>query len=226
LGADDTFSLVNFIANSISSGEVVAGSSLEAYFIGTHIDTTGLTGDGREELNSNAINNEATTAAPLPTDNTFTYIGGLMVAGLCAAFLGFLFVIYRMRQRRQKAWREEAVMATLSRDQEQQEIQEQYRKDRVIQLPLRDEEDLDELPSRYGIDDEDSQQHSEQHSYDLGSNMKTSLFAVHGSRSRRLDPPAKVDDSYDSDVDSWAQTDATVGSLEDNRILGDERMEI
>jgi hypothetical protein len=215
LGPDDTTPLLNFITTSLSSGVVTATTSLQVAFIATHIDPTE---GGRDSLA--APINEGTPIA-LEEDGVFTYVGILLVVALVGAFLGLSLVVFRMRQRRQKAWREEAVM---TRSQLESSFDEGMIFDQgVDECRVAADE---ELPSQYGLaqmvihsdhDDDDSDGLPEQGSYtfDLGDTMKWGVLGRHGGGSSRRNNRVAIPDEYsDSDVDSWAQTDATLGSLE------------
>lgn len=60
------------------------------------------------------------------------------------------------------------------------------------------------------------------YTFDLGASMKNELFKIHGRAPSSASDPRMynnggtigIEETSDSDADSWAQTDGTIGSLE------------
>mmetsp|Transcript_30018 Transcript_30018/g.44378 ORF Transcript_30018/g.44378 Transcript_30018/m.44378 type:complete len:395 (+) Transcript_30018:216-1400(+) len=232
LGPDDKNDMIDFIAHSIDDGIITSGSSLEAAFLGTQI---------LDETNDvlPAINTIEISRNPTDKENVskpFTSIGVVLVVGLTVAFIGLMFVVWRTRQRRKKWLRENVIMASNnhSLNKEQPDI-----RDTQDTTDGSDEkEEPAEVPQNFGLDcyaasdnsftdlDDVVVQDNNKPSYefDLGNSMKSSLFGVHGQRrSTPFFPELESSSVADSDVDSWAQTDATIGSLDEriSVVVGD-----
>lgn len=233
LGVDDSTPLLNFIASSLSSGVVTASTSLQVSFLGTQIDPSS---GGRDSLT--AAVNQNTPVVVEESNDTFTYVGILMTVALVCAFLGLVVVVWRMRQRRERMWRGEAVMATRAHEVYDMEENVASSFDGIIPPPPQNQgqyHSSEELPIQYGMESRITEnmvihpddgadlasdglpEHEDgTYTFDLGDNMKTGVLGKHGGSSSRRSNKARSipEDSSDSDGDSWAQTDATLGSLE------------
>mmetsp|Transcript_21458 Transcript_21458/g.35534 ORF Transcript_21458/g.35534 Transcript_21458/m.35534 type:complete len:375 (+) Transcript_21458:232-1356(+) len=232
LGPDDPSTMVQFIASSLTNGVVTAGTSLQVAFLGTQIDPTN---GGRDSLTA-AINQDEPLADESASNDAFTYVGILLTVALACAFVGLVAVVWRMRQRRQQRWREELIMTTDANTTLDSGGGGAYDTTGIITLPQSDHEQRDtydesELPSQYGMENMvirpnhpgDLPPAQGSYTFDLGDNMKLGVLGKHGGSSSRA-KRALVEESEDSDVDSWAQTDATLGSLEVR--IGEIRAEI
>jgi hypothetical protein len=198
-GVDDTTELLDYMVSAIAKGTVTTGTTLQVAFLGTQIQK----GEGRDALTA-AVNADQKNE-PQNQSQSFTSVGASLAAALCLAFVGLLFVIFRMRRRRQQQWREEVVLATRSHE---------------MAIMGRSNS---ELPHNYGIEGAvdgddlvsvntfpDSQ---EKYSFDMGDNMKSELYGIHGDASPRRMTKRSAPPSEASEDDSWAQTEATLASL-------------
>lgn len=225
LGPDETIELVGFIADSINDGTVTSGTSLQAKFLGTEIEV-------RNDKLPDPIRAQMDSVVQAREDRNITVVGGLLASALAVSMIGFIFTIYKLRHKRRMEWSsrgEHVIMATKSEDQNGGGGRRRYRRtlDDINQLQNQGEQerhaqpnqqifDLDCLPSnfvgKYGaVEQETTTQ--QPYKFELGDNMKSSLFEIHGN----IVLPHHADDISESDIDSWAQTDATLGSL-DGRI--------
>lgn len=188
------------MVSAISKGTVTTGTTLKVSFLGTQIQKE----EGRDALTA-AVNAEQQQNQAQSQGQTFTAVGASLTAALSLAFVGLIFVIWRMRRRRQQQWREEVVMATRSHE---------------MAIMGRSN---NELPHNYGVegavdgDDvvsvNDFPDSQEKHSIDIGDNMKSNLFGIHGGASPRRMMTRSAPPSEASEDDSWAQTEATLASL-------------
>ena len=195
---DDTSEILDYMVSAIGKGTVTTGTTLQVAFLGTQIQKN----EGRDALTA-AINAEKQSQAK-DESPTLTTVGVFLIVALCLTFVGFLFVIWRMRKRRQQQWREEVVMATRSHE-----------------MAIMGQSN-DELPQSYGIDGavdcEDlvsvDPENPDKYSFDMGDNMKSALFGIHGDASPRGRMTRAAPPSESSEDDSWAQTEATLAPLE------------
>jgi len=129
-----------------------------------------------------------------------TFVGGLLVAALLAAFLALFFVLYRRRQKFLAAQEMEMALSKSDMDDISPDGSSKDVRPENIQPEIGSEEDED-FPTNYR--------------FDLATSMKNELFNIHG---RAADAPKSygigIEETSDSDADSWAQTDGTIGSLE------------
>lgn len=215
-GPDDSSELVSFVASSINGGYATAGTSMNAVFLGTHIDTG--SNAGRDNLAS-PINSANEQQQAAPRDDTFTFVGVLMVVALCCAFMGLAFIIFRLRRRRQQVWREEEAFMQ-SQDESGGGAGAES---------ARSPNSAVELPSAYGdftdFTSEGLPEPEEEYQFDLGDSMKMGVLGVHSDQRTMFSRRYQPSEPDESDVDSWAQTDATIGSL-DVRIAMGETSEI
>jgi hypothetical protein len=64
-------------------------------------------------------------------------------------------------------------------------------------------------------DETDEEYGNNNYTFDLGNSMKNELFNIHGrAADQRRQYGIGIEETSDSDADSWAQTDGTIGSLE------------
>uniref|UniRef100_A0A7S1GG99 Uncharacterized protein n=1 Tax=Cyclophora tenuis TaxID=216820 RepID=A0A7S1GG99_CYCTE len=201
VGPIKTAGWVDLISNAISQGTVTSGTSLRARFLGTIIDEESFSG-GRDNLPP-AINTPDQQIEEVPRSKTITPIGVLLSLGLALALVGVIFVLVRLRRRRTQLLRQEAIMATRSHDQE-------FEGDFRIETTDRYTPDTSEGPLASPPGD-----FNNHYTFDVGNMMKSELMEIHGHR-RQGSSSKGLDESdlSESDVDSWAQTDATLGSIE------------
>lgn len=97
IGPENMPEIIEQISSSMSSGAVTADTEMRVAFLGTQVDTTSYTGDGRDNLAA-AINDQLTNSTG--RDKTWTPIGVLLVLGMCMAFIGVVLVVTRGLRRR------------------------------------------------------------------------------------------------------------------------------
>lgn len=215
--------VLDYMEQELRGTSLTANSPYEVDFLGVPVEQTDGGESGRDNL-GDASNVNAIQSGPEevePDKSAFTIVGGLMVGALVCAFLGILVVLWRRR----RAWLR----------------QRQALEDDEIHLDLNKgthpSDDYDYDYEGEG-DDEDHSPHSEEggfpnkFAFDMGNSFKDQLMGVHGTGGRppvsNISRPAYGssggsayamtpvgrDAMSDSDADSWAQTDGTIGSLE------------
>ena len=198
LGDGDQTTFQSYIQQNLNN--IGGDQGLQISYLGAQLDTSIVaTDNGRDSLNPSASKVE-TPETTDPGKRTFTFVGGLMVAAFLAAFLGLFFVLYRRRQRFLAAQEMEIALSKSDMDDMSPRNGDSSSKDVENMEPEIGEEDED-FPTNYR--------------FDLATSMKNELFNIHG---RAADPPKSygigIEETSDSDADSWAQTDGTIGSLE------------
>mmetsp|Transcript_30741 Transcript_30741/g.46608 ORF Transcript_30741/g.46608 Transcript_30741/m.46608 type:complete len:407 (-) Transcript_30741:399-1619(-) len=238
LGYDDKNDVVDFIADSINNGLVTSGSSLKATFLGTKIEVS-----NNDILTS--INTMEQPRIATPEDNkSITLIGFMLVVALSGSVLGFIFLVWNLRARKMRLSREKVFMATQGYPSSPNLSKDQQDSRQVWPDTMPDSSDGSEektpsessasLPQNFGLDsfaaadnsftnlDDVIVQNNKEPSYqfDLGNSMKSSLFGIHGHRPNPFFNDLESSSVADSDIDSWAQTDGTIGSLDERESIG------
>ena len=132
-----------------------------------------------------------------------------MVAGFVAAFLGLFFVLYRRRQQFLAAQDLEIALS-------KSDLDDMSPRDNDSGV-LRPENFEPEIGADGDVEGNEDEYSASNYRFDLATSMKNELFNIHG---RAVDPPKSygagvgIEETSDSDADSWAQTDGTIGSLE------------
>jgi hypothetical protein len=193
--------------------------SLRVKFLGTELDY-GNSEPGRDNLPP--AKNVVQVSFQAPEDNTFTIVGIAIVVGMSLTVLALVVVIVRRRRR---------VKSSFQHQEFQDEVKsengtgsETFRLEDGQSPPppgrdldgeiLNDDDNLPESPDEF----------SREYNFDLGGWMKSELLGIHGesaisaqpSNGTAVPPPHSPSEDMlsDSDNDSWAQTEATIGSLE------------
>lgn len=130
-----------------------------------------------------------------------------MVAAFTAAFLGLFFVLYR---RRQKFLAAQELEIALSKS----DLDDMSPRDNDSGVLRHEHLAPPEIGEDGHFENEDDFS-ANNYRFDLATSMKNELFNIHG---KAVDPPRQygigIEETSDSDADSWAQTDGTIGSLE------------
>lgn len=201
LGDGDTSTFLSYIQQNLNN--IGEDEGLQIAYLGAQLDPSILVAEnGRDELD--VSKNVAETPQTAETSGTLTFVGGLMVAGFVVAFVGLFFVLYRRRQRFLAAQEMEIALSKSDLD------------DMAPGDGDPDSSSRDARPEHYepeiGEEDDDFPTN---YRFDMATSMKNELFNIHG---RATDPPKSygigIEETSDSDADSWAQTDGTIGSLE------------
>jgi hypothetical protein len=154
--------------------------------------------DDRVSLNPPSNLKEQGVEEGLTDPKTITVLGGLLVAAFCLASFGIIVVLWRRRRT-------------------------QTRRERNTH---------DIPPKQYTIDETDEEEPRSPYQYDIGNSFGNQVMGIHSSQEQQqqrktqyLAQPNPNQGAYshfhrpqdmmsDSDNDSWAQTDGTIGSLE------------
>lgn len=171
-------------------------------------------------------------------NNKFTIVGGFVLGGLLAVFVGAVFVLMRRRNRARQSDIEVAIQKSGS-----------YGEHSSDGPTLEVDVMSDDMPRGFypgGINNDnvgnsynDAQQEDfptpSSYTFDLANSLKNDVMGAYfgngggsssnnnNNHSESMGPPTSMavvlpysmDETSDSEVDSWAQTDGTVGSLED-----------
>lgn len=210
LGAGDPASFQSYIQQNLNS----IGGANKGYqiaYLGATLDTSRLGTDSAKDNLSPSLNRAEAPATLNEGKKTFTYVGALMIAGFLAAFLGLFFVLYRRRQNFLAAQELEIALSKSDLDD-----MNPHDNDSGVLRPEDLEPEIGQDGDFEGHEDEYS---TSNYRFDLATSMKNELFNIHG---RAADPPKAygvgsgvgIEETSDSDADSWAQTDGTIGSLE------------
>lgn len=197
IGVTDIPDVEDYIESILDGDALTLNSPYSVGFLGAPTVDQGTQDQGRDNLGEPSnINTPVETLAPGTESNKVTIYGALFVAAFGAALLGILLVVWLRRRSYLKAHEFQPA-----------ELDNNFDTD----LHISDE------PSSYDIPEEG-----------LGIRYKDQLMGLHGHQAPRrpnnsntIDPYAGMfgdqmpsDAFSDSDVDSWAQTDGTIGSLE------------
>lgn len=211
VGLDDTLDTVAHMAQQMNADAVTASTeTIRVKFLGTELDYGTNTGRDNLPPAKNVVSEPFTQ----PQDNGFTLIGVAIVAGLCLTVIGLVVVIVRRRRKGK---------ATFGHQEFQDEIKSELDTGSETRVehpapgrdangnPIEDDDDdtLPESPDDFS---------GNKYNFDLGGWMKSELIGIHGDTTITAQPsrgPPSADEALsDSDNDSWAQTEATIGSLE------------
>lgn len=200
--------------------------------------------DNLNDPNSGASGVQAQEPQEAPTNQKITLTGGFVITLLVAAVLGFFLIIYR-RNRKQFSGdtlghaKDDAFCDTTmeqgpSCENDDHRMAIVSDNDTNNSCPREDppfcEVDLDpELHQRNMDNDDLEEQPPAKYAFDLSESFKNDVMGTYGGfgfggRQQPAPPttmqvvapyPMMEDTSCDSEADSWAQTDGTVGSLEE-----------
>lgn len=210
IGLDDTLDTVALMAQQINSDAVTATtSSIRVLFLGVELDY----GETGRDVLPPAQNVAAVQNSP-QAENRFTAVGVVMVVGLVAAVLGLIFVIVRRKRaspqtpyshqqfedEQSKSQYDDAETGSTAHDENATDISRDVDGD-----ILHNDDNLPESPDEF----------SREYNFDLGGWMKSELLGIHGASTITAQPSRGNEEVLsDSDNDSWAQTEGTIGSLE------------
>lgn len=217
MGVSDSWETIGLMAIQINSGAVVGTiQTIRVKFVSAddELDYT-LDETGRDVLTP-PISSLVQETSPT-SDDSLTPIGIAMVAGLTTAFLGVIFVIARKKRSRKRR----VVTRSTTRNQESlpDDVKSESDTKSVTKLDVEDMgRDLDaEMLNEDDNLPESPDEFSREYNFDLGGWMKSELVGIHGESAITARPSRYADELLsDSDIDndSWAQTEATIGSLE------------
>lgn len=188
------------------NGPILANTEYASKFLAVPVQDPGSPEEDRSNLGEPSnLRTEEQEAGPNGRQ-TITMVGSFLIAAFCLAFIGLAFVLYRRRQ---------AYLDSI------QQMHHNLSKESDLQNYDTDPHNSDDIS---GGDPQDSIGEPDNFpnniTFDLGNTFKDQLMGVHGFGGPKRPPMnaapygASVDGASDSDADSWAQTDGTIGSLE------------
>jgi hypothetical protein len=225
----------DFVKDTIDKPSFTSGESFQATWRGVEIDYTySPAEDPRDQLESetedpgdagnagdntvSAIGGNAEPIGQQSEDNKITALGGALLSGLVVTAISVLLIIFR-RRRQSRIDDLDPNMSKTDMDTHHAESLETLHLDVLSDggmnnnsSPRRSQERYDESPSNQ----------SYEYKFDLGNSMKNDVMGTYGGGGPTsmavVSPYPMSGECSDnaSEVDSWAQTDGTVGSLEDN----------
>jgi hypothetical protein len=200
IGTPNTLDTLEHIALQLNSGAVTQGSDVAVFFLGEELD---YDSPGRDNLPPAISVPENDVHTEKQENNTFTSVGIAIVVGLVITVLALIFVIYQRRQRSVRAL------------DAHQTLEDGAKSVDDMQLPsdLSDLEDEDrDKTGTLTLPDASMPDQTVEYEFDLGGWNKSELIGIHGDNA--ITASASNQPESDSDNDSWAQTEATIGSLE------------
>jgi hypothetical protein len=153
-------------------------------------------------------------------DSKITAMGGALLSGLVVAAIGVLFIVFR--RRKQRRFVDHDLDDSMDKTDIKTDMDMHHAESlETLQLEvLSDGMGNNSSPrrsqERY---DESLSNQSYEYKFDLGNSMKNDVMGAYGGggpTSMAVVSPYPMSGEDASEVDSWAQTDGTVGSLEDN----------
>lgn len=202
IGSDlNTLDTLELIARQLSSGAVTTWSDVTVLFLGDELD---YNTSGRDYLPPAISMPEGFNAAE-QQNNTLTTVGIAILAGLTLALIGVISVIVRRRRR--------AVRALDAHQSLEDDGKSDAKGSRDFDGDIAMNEEDNNLPNNLSLPDPDDS-FCGGYQFDLGGWMKSELLGIHGENAITASPSRGDQPESDSDNDSWAQTEATLGSLE------------
>lgn len=220
IGPDDISGFIDFIATQLNSGDVNDGSKFRAKFLGTSI-----TQKPPRENTPEPIVEEPTPPPKSSDDSKLSTTGIALISGLVVVFAALAFVLYR---RRKHVLARRCLESQHAVDRAHMEHNHTQKNSFVGGLAGLDGMETP-ASSRSLADEEDSACAPEQYppvydtyafeGRDVGGMYKKELMGIHGhigAPPSAASTPARsvADVSSESDVDSWAQADGTLNSLD------------
>jgi hypothetical protein len=235
--ADAVFSdkkIMSYLASELNAARL----TYKTAYIGSMLDYTGI--EGHQHLApptyNGIVSQQPSGNHHNHTPSQITLMGGFLMGALIAVLIaGFGVVTYRRRRtqnRMDKLTDEESLDKQSSTDDE-----ENLRKGSLDFL-----DETNELTGpassdgrqgmhtdiafphadSFGLDDKlQSNEYQPNYAFDIADSMKTYIMGrygggtPYGAPAMVVVPPYAMDETSDSEADSWAQTDGTVGSLEE-----------
>jgi hypothetical protein len=222
----------DFVANTLKESSFASGETFQTTYRGATIDYTYTPAeDPRDQLESETEDPRDTSISAIGNaenqqtggdGNKVTAMGGALLSGLVVAFIGVLFIVFR--RRRQNRYDDEDLEANMSNtDMDAAEGHETLQLDLQLDVLSDSNMERNHSPRRNQERYIESPSHSNAYEYkfDLSSSMKNDVMGTYGAGPTSMAVTAPYGISGEasdngSEVDSWAQTDGTVGSLEDN----------
>jgi hypothetical protein len=217
-GDYDETAFKRFVAEQLNDAEF---SDYNTAFIGSEVEFT-LEGDNPLPPAISSVDDSPREPA---NENKVTVMGGFVIFGLCAVVFGALFIVFRRRSKRALADDIEGDFDPAD-DFDNSKDLEMLGTDETLQLDVLSDEMGRRTPKSY--EETPDSQAGYEYTFDLGSSLKNDVMGTYGSTphspssygnapsNMRVTAPYPMSETSDSEADSWAQTDGTVGSLEDH----------
>ena len=212
--------VAEYIEMVLNSEDFTNNTAYATKYLGKpEVDVTVATGKGDSLSGVDSIQEQI--IAPVKEGRrTVTIVGGLLVAAFCLAFVGLFMILYR---RRKKYLRDRDIQLAISKSDDHHFHHRQTSSDEGPGKTLEPQTTSEDLAEN--LEDDDSRDNPIEYpnniTFDLGHSFKDQLMGVHGRsaahKSHLMNPfgrQSSIDAASESDADSWAQTDGTIGSLE------------
>ena len=201
-----------YVKTLLEAGTLTTASPYKVAFLGVPTKDPSSS-SGQDSLTAASSSNQLESAAGGKQRKTVTIVGGLLVAAFGLAIFGIIFILYR---RRQQFLKSQDIDLALSKS------DMQYKGGGTNSNSEDGPKTLGQTTSEEYLDSIDNAKSTEAFpnniTFDLGNSFKDQLMGVHGTQRNKLPPfginQGNIDGASDSDADSWAQTDGTIGSLE------------
>ena len=224
--------VMKLLEDEFNDESLTADANYKIQYIGAFIEPpVGQEDDGRDNVPP-AISNPDPPTQPKsqPKGANFTVIGGVVLGGLLAVFLAAVFLLVRRKRRLNKA---KAIDEAVAKSEGLDLDDGQGSGGVTLEIDvMSDDAPPNNLRSSFdNIEDNDFDNltpHSQSdyptpnsYRFDLAHSFKNDVMGTYGSNSdyaptsMAVVPPYPMEETSDSEVDSWAQTDGTVGSLEE-----------
>jgi hypothetical protein len=182
--------------------------SYRTHYLGAEIEYTPEAGQN----DIAPVVRESDTTALEPKGKSITMVGSFVVGSLVAGLVGMILVIF---QRRRRLLHAKDTELALSQSEDDVKVHVSVRSaDHTF------DDGYDQAPeSPFSVEDEGR---FKNYKFDLGDSFKNEIVGKYGTKTGVVGPssmavvaPYPMEETSDSEVDSWAQTDGTVGSLEE-----------
>jgi hypothetical protein len=197
--------------NSPQATASAQAESVTSQYVGAYVASTGEDAQGNLPPAISTPEGQKTDSAS-KTGHQMTMTGVSVLVALILVVLGAGFIVILQRRSRRK--KQNNVQDTLAKSDDTHSDGPTLEVDvlsdgcasnsqQIQPLPFSFEDDMANTPNSY--------------TFDLANSMKLDVLGTYSGlpTCMAVVPPYPMEETSDSEVDSWAQTDGTVGSLED-----------
>lgn len=198
-----------------NEGWLTSGTTYTTNYRGSELDYSAEGGRGNlpEIPEANGVKS---TPAPQQQERKITLVGGFIIAGVTTVICGALLTLYRRIRHKRQSRRTRDALAKSIDDFDGQSFDLPTIAIDVISEGSPPSKDLHSFnssqPASYRFDLSDTMRDDVLGKF--GETSQASPIPSWGPTSIAVVPPYPLEETSDSEVDSWAQTDGTVGSLE------------
>jgi hypothetical protein len=197
--------IMGYLAQAIDGTSITAGTDYRTAYLGSQIESTAVQGQNQTRPIFSVPPNPVGVQQKQQQTNV-SLVGGVVVAGFVAGMMAVVFVLMKRKRRFRKHFPiEDDIRTSLEHFPDSDQSEASPTGGDIM--------DIDHLQSNDGWTDEEN--FNQSYTFDLAASMKHTVMGTYGPTSFAVQPPHPMDDASDSEADSWAQTDATVGSLEE-----------